>query len=551
VSKLATRLRIGEKIGLGFGAVALIFLAVIWYYDMSLRGVVDDYQRLYGIYGERQARAFAIESHLVHMLQAEERFLRDRDLALAAEARAQAAALQEQAAKLADIDRPSRATAEHIRALTTEFVSSFDAIVEAWRIRGLDETSGLQGAFRRAVHELEERAGHYNVDGLYLLLLQSRRGEKDLGLRREPRYLERVRTLTSEMASAVEASELAAPMKARLLEEVAAYRAALEDYADDVLAGEAIEGGKGPFRDAAHRIEALLSSHHVPGLEAEILQMRRREKDYLLRGDAAYVDMVQGIADGIRQRIDASAVEEDQKDALLGLLEGYRRDFLSLVEQDRRIAQLTEEMYRAVNRITPLAEANLADASTAMQTHGSEMAEASAKRTRLAAAIALAAALLGAALAALITNRIVRPLRRMAGLTDRMTRENPSERIPTDPIGRDEVNAMAIALNTLADHRAKLLRWWRSSMKEAIALRDSARSAEERERLEAVRELREALAAKLEQLRELLGRLRYRADRIDTVAERLRAGGGDRGGAAELREAAAELRAAADIVANA
>ncbi|MCF7984870.1 MAG: HAMP domain-containing protein, partial [Thiohalocapsa sp.] len=472
MSKLATRLRIGEKIGLGFGAVALIFLAVIWYYDMSLRGVVDDYQRLHGIYGERQARAFAIESHLVHMLHAEERFLRDRDLALAAEARAQAAALQEQAAKLADIDRPSRATAEQVRALTTEFVSRFDAIVEAWRIRGLDETSGLQGAFRRAVHELEERAGHYNVDGLYLLLLQSRRGEKDLGLRREQRYLERVRALTTEMASAVEASELAAPMKARLLEEVAAYRAALEDYADDVLAGEAIEGGKGPFRDAAHRIEALLSSHHVPGLEAEILQMRRREKDYLLRGDAAYVDMVQGIADGIRQRIDASAVAEDQKDALLGLLEGYRRDFLSLVEQDRRIAQLTEEMYRAVNRITPLAEANLADASRAMQTHGSEMAEASAKRTRLAAAIALAAALLGAALAALITNRIVRPLRRMAGLTDRMTRENPSERIPTDPIGRDEVNAMAIALNTLADHRAKLLRWWRSSMKEAIALRD-------------------------------------------------------------------------------
>ncbi|MCF7992473.1 MAG: HAMP domain-containing protein [Thiohalocapsa sp.] len=551
MSKLATRLRIGEKIGLGFGAVALIFLAVIWYYDMSLRGVVDDYQRLHGIYGERQARAFAIESHLVHMLHAEERFLRDRDLALAAEARAQAAALQEQAAKLADIDRPSRATAEQVRALTTEFVSRFDAIVEAWRIRGLDETSGLQGAFRRAVHELEERAGHYNVDGLYLLLLQSRRGEKDLGLRREQRYLERVRALTTEMASAVEASELAAPMKARLLEEVAAYRAALEDYADDVLAGEAIEGGKGPFRDAAHRIEALLSSHHVPGLEAEILQMRRREKDYLLRGDAAYVDMVQGIADGIRQRIDASAVAEDQKDALLGLLEGYRRDFLSLVEQDRRIAQLTEEMYRAVNRITPLAEANLADASRAMQTHGSEMAEASAKRTRLAAAIALAAALLGAALAALITNRIVRPLRRMAGLTDRMTRENPSERIPTDPIGRDEVNAMAIALNTLADHRAKLLRWWRSSMKEAIALRDSTRSEEERERLEAVRELREALAAKLEQLRELLGRLRYRADRIDAVAERLRAGSGDRGGAAELREAAAELRAAADIVANA
>jgi methyl-accepting chemotaxis protein len=548
VNKLATRLRIGEKIGLGFGLVGLIFLGVIWHYHGNLRDILAAQQELTSVYGARQARAFAIESRLTAMRGAGDRFLLTRDTAFAEQAQEQAAALRRQAELLADIDTESRRTAEQISALSDEFAASFEAIVEAWRTRGLDEDSGLQGAFREAVHELEERAGHYNADRLYLLLMQTRRSEKDLGLRREAQYHHRAQRLLTEMETTLAASALRQDTRQALAAEIATYRRALDDYARTVLGGGDIDGGKGPFRDAAHRIEALLEAHYVPDLEARVLQMRRREKDYLLRGDERYVAMVDEIATDIRDRIAASAVADGEKAQLEVLLDGYLRDFHALVDQDKRIAGLTDAMYQAAGRITPLVEANLNEATAQLERRSAEIAEASAERARWSLIVAGLAALLGSLLAVLITLRIVRPVRAMAGLLDRLTRENPSDRIPTDPAGRDEINAMAIALNTMADHKAKFFDWWRSSMQEAIAVRDLEQARTDDERVDAAQELRAAASAKLEQLHAVRDQLLAEVDRVDQVAGQLGDGEAARRAAGALHDAAADLRTLIRIV---
>jgi hypothetical protein len=57
--------------------------------------------------------------------------------------------------------------------------NSFLSIVDAWKKKGLDHSSGLQGRFRTTAHELEALAENFKVDRLYLLLLQLRRREKD------------------------------------------------------------------------------------------------------------------------------------------------------------------------------------------------------------------------------------------------------------------------------------------------------------------------------------------------------------------------------------
>lgn len=552
MNKLATRLRIGEKIGLGFGAVGLIFLGVIWYYHLTLNKVVEDYQRLNAVYGERQSHAFAIEHHLGGMLSAAERFLMTRDTDHAGQTRAQAAALSAQAEELADIDAASRLTAGQLQRLTEDFTASFDAIVEAWRARGLDENAGLQGAFRDAAHELEARAGHYNVDQPYLLLLQIRRREKDLGLRRDPQYLQTVQQLLDEMTTSISESDLPQPVKQDISEELSTYRAELDAYAEIVLSGEKIGGGKGPFRDTAHRIESLLSAHYVSDLETRLLQLRRREKDYLLRGDERYIRMVDAISADISDQIAASDIAEAEKAELATLLNGYERDFHALVEQDRRIATLTAQMYQAAARVTPLVEANLAEAMQLMQAMSSEIADTSAARARASLVAAAAAAALGTLFAILITIRIVRPVRSMAGLLDRLTRENPTDRMPTDPHGRDEINAMAVAVNTMADHKATFSKWWRSSMQEAIALRDRHQAKDPDERAEAEHELQAAVTAKLVQINAIKSELLAQAERISTVAERLSQGNGHgnerREASTDLRDAAAGIRTLVSVI---
>jgi methyl-accepting chemotaxis protein len=548
VKWLANRLRIGEKIVLGFGAVGLIFLGVIYYYHINLRDIVGAYQGLSAVYGARQAHAFEIESRLTAMRSAADRFLLTRDMAFAEDALAQAGDLRQAADELAAVDAASARTAAAIRSLGDDVAVRFDAIVEAWRIRGLDEDSGLQGAFRQAVHELEERAGHYNVDRLYLLLLQVRRGEKDLGLRREEQYRERVHQLLDAMQAEVAASELRPDTKDAVSAEIAAYRAEFDTYADKVLSGAAIDGGKGAFRDRAHRIEDLLQAHYIPDLEAAIMQMRRREKDYLLRGDAGYVAMVDAIADDIGTRIAASDVAADEQEALQALLAAYRRDFHALVDKNRRIGQLTDAMYDAAGRITPLVEANLVEATETMERMSREISATSAERARWSLIVAGIAPILGFLLALFITARIVRPVHRMAALLDRLTRENPKERIDTDPAGRDEINAMAIAVNTMADHKARFSEWWRSSMQEAIASRDLSQAEAEDERVEAALELSKAADAKLEQLNVERERLLADAERLDALAAEMEGRARTRAKARELRSIAGGLKTLVGMV---
>jgi methyl-accepting chemotaxis protein len=540
--KLASRFRIGEKIVLGFGAVGLIFLGVIWFYHASLRDMADAYQDLSAVYGARQAHAFAIESRVTAMRSAADRFLLTRDMAFAEQTLAEAAQLRAETDELARIDDTSRGTAAAIGTLVENFAQRFKAIAEAWRIRGLDEDSGLQGAFREAVHELQARAAHYNVDRLYLLLLQVRRGEKDLGLRREPQYQERVEGLLDEMQAALTASSLRDDTKQALSDEIAAYRDRFTRYAGRVLAGEPTGGGKGPFRDRAHRIEHLLQAHYIPDLETAILQMRRREKDYLLRGDAEYIAMVDAIADDIATRISSSAVAADQKAGLMALLDNYRRDFHALVAQNNRIGQLTAEMYQAAARITPLVESNLADATATMAQKSAEIAESSAKRARWSLLVAAIAPVLGFVLALVITSRIVRPVQRMVGLLDQLTHEVPRERLDTDPAGRDEINAMAIALNTLADHRARFSEWWRSSMQAAVACRDMSEADSDDERVEAALELRKAASAKLAQLDGERDRMLDEAARLDAIAASQSHNARGRARANELQRIAGNLR---------
>lgn len=54
MGKLASKLRIGEKIGFGFGLVGLLFLGVIWQYHSTLQQSLVDYQHLQDHFGAKK-----------------------------------------------------------------------------------------------------------------------------------------------------------------------------------------------------------------------------------------------------------------------------------------------------------------------------------------------------------------------------------------------------------------------------------------------------------------------------------------------------------------
>lgn len=520
MKRLYMQFRIGEKVAISFGLMGLLFLAVIWQYNQTLQRSLSDYQRLQGVFAAKKSHALLIENHMLKARRAEKDFLLHRSEESAVAVTESLNRVLAQAEALSQVDSQGAETGARIADLVRTYQQRFDAVAEAWHTKGLDHNSGLQGAFRDAVHELEARAEHFKIGGLYLQLLQIRRGEKDLGLRREALYRDKVIGLIGAFEDRIKTSGLGTELKQGLLREANVYRETFLIYAEAVMAQKDIQGGKGSFRQAAHRIEALLNTHFVSDLGRNILQLRRREKDYLLRGDRQYVDMALREQERIENQLDNSAIAEVDKRELKDLLNAYRRDFLALVEQNREIDRLHSEMRSAVAEMTPLLHSNVREAERTLQVSTERLHTSSAADARFMLWVAALAALLGVIYTMVtITLGIARPLRRMAGLLDQVAYEEPIERIPTVPGGRDEVNAMAQSVNAMADHKAHFLDWWKSSMREAEALEQASAqpdSVEAREELEQSQRAKQVLGRELqEKIRTLIRSVSEHAQRLE------------------------------------
>jgi len=526
VDRLFSRLRIGEKIAIGFAVVGLLLAGVIWHYHETLHSVLNDYQELQAVFEQRKSLALEIEIEMAAARDAEKNFLLHRREHFAQELRLHLQAVQQKVSALAAIDPPSQQTAEALRPLLKAYEESFTGVADAWRSMGLDENSGIQGAFREKIHRLHELAGQYNVDALYVLLLQIRRSEKDLALRQETTYRDRVRMLLGDFRRLLDQSQLPTPVRRQLLAEVAAYARGFEAYAAIILQRGGTAGGQGPFRDAARRIETLLDAYHIPNLETNVLRLRRREKDFLLRGDESYPPMVVDIARTIRTQVNESPIAASDKALLLGLLRDYQRSFLVLVSQRGTIAELTREMDAAAARVTPLIQRNAEQANATMAVRVSEIAAASRASAQVDLVVLLAATVLAIVIATVVTLRIVRPVRQMAGLLDDLAYGTPTDRVAVVADGRDEVNAMGESLNALLDHRATFLGWWKASMTELTALRELESAATDEACDAANRELRAAVIAKVQQLNALRGRLLQHGQRLLATTRAAYAAGG-------------------------
>jgi methyl-accepting chemotaxis protein len=205
----------------------------------------------------------------------------------------------------------------------------------------------------------------------------------------------------------------------------------------------------------------------------------------------------------------------------------YRRDFLALVEQNDRITRMTAEMEQAVSEITRVVRERVEAANRDMAQKSAEIEATSERQERLMLAMVATALLLGVLFAFLITVRIVRPLRTMAGILDQLAHQETSERLPYYPNGRDEVNEMAGSVNLMAENRSRFIGWWQNAMREANACEalELALQAPEQaaERQLATEELRAALAARHEllfqqfhKLHRLNGNIMQQADALSS-----------------------------------
>ena len=228
-------------------------------------------------------------------------------------------------------------------------------------------------------------------------------------------------------------------------------------------------GLQGSFRNAVHALESIVSGLNNDKIYLDLLQLRRREKDYLLRGDEKYVELASNLIQVIETQVKESQFSLDDKTKFISLLKNYQSDFMALVEQNKHIAGVVKEMEHSAANVTQLINQNVIISNEDMARMTNDINNSSLERERLMLWLVLSAIILGIYLALSITSKIVKPLRKMAILLQELTYVESIEHMPYQPEGRDEVNAMAGSLNVLTDHRKRFINWWKTSMSEVEA----------------------------------------------------------------------------------
>jgi HAMP domain-containing protein len=469
MNKLLIQLRIGEKIAIGVGAIGLLFLGVIWLYQQTLNQSLSDYESLVEVHAANKDHLAGIENHLLLARHFGAQYRLARDAEDAQQVIASLDLAQQGVKRLSETYQSNEPLATQLNTQLHAYREHFKAVEEAWIVKGINEDAGLQGSFRDAVHDLQAMASNLNADNIYLTLLKIRRGEKDLGLRREALYQQRVHNLIERFKQEVEDSHLLNAVKEQLLAEMEIYRNQFDIYAEKALSGQGIEGGKGPFRDSAHRLEDMINQYYVPDLERDILQLRRREKDYLLRGDDKYVEMAVNQISGIAEQLQSSSISAEERAQFIALLDRYQHDFLALAEQNQRIRQLTQQMEERANQVALLVNQNVSLANSAM----TELMEQITLRVEERTTWMLWVIVITIGLAILFTTRItaliVSPMREMEAVLETLTHTELISPIRHIDGGRDEINHMAGFINTLVDHRNRFINWWRNSMNQEEA----------------------------------------------------------------------------------
>lgn len=207
-------------------------------------------------------------------------------------------------------------------------------------------------------------------------------------------------------------------------------------------------GLEGALRQRAHAMEALLQDDASAALAKGLLELRRAEKDFLLRGMLMYAQAFDKYAQDYRAAIRLAAMPADRRQRLLQLTDEYQALFHDYAATEAAVDNASAEYLAAVHAVEPLLDRLHARASATAA--GTRATLDRLGRTTLwtvagAGAIAL---LLGLAVALLVSREVGRALREFLAFASGIAAGDLSARLRIGP--RTELGVLAASLNRMA-----------------------------------------------------------------------------------------------------
>ncbi|BBN82797.1 methyl-accepting chemotaxis protein [Pseudoalteromonas sp. A25] len=202
----------------------------------------------------------------------------------------------------------------------------------------------------------------------------------------------------------------------------------------------------GELRAAVHEVETLLKERENYELLAMMLQLRRAEKDFMLRLDTKYLTKFSGLVSQFSAQIKSADLPTSYQNDLLRLLVVYESKFAALVTAQVKLGLNLEsgalgEMKKSVE-ISEELVTKVVEATT------EEIAKSSESVQFIAFAIFAIAAVIVMVLVLSTSNSIVRPVERVYLTIERIRKEN-NLGLQIEQSGNDEITIMTRDFNSL------------------------------------------------------------------------------------------------------
>ena len=319
--------------------------------------------------------------------------------------------------------------------------------------------------------QAQESVQRLNTD-----VLMFRRHEKDFLLRFEARYLERMQQDYSgmqQLTNSLDANLQRHGIDRGPLHEFnqlteryqQSFAALVRQY--QMMGLTPNDGLQGELRQAAQQIESIIQQRSDDRLMAQLLQLRRHEKDFLLRRDADYYQRFGQDAQSLQRAIQIGIVDATSRQQVLQLLADYQQAFSNLVSayQQAGLDQnsgLQGEMRRAIHA-TEQSLQQLSDAT------GQAIADAVARTQWLALSFFVLVLLVVLGLVFLTSRSILQPILAVCQTVGLIRRDNDfRQRIQVE--GKDEMTQLAHDVNGMIGDFQDLV----NNVNQALEMLDTA-----------------------------------------------------------------------------
>jgi methyl-accepting chemotaxis protein len=191
-------------------------------------------------------------------------------------------------------------------------------------------------------------------------ILELRRNEKDFLARKDLKYLDKFNKKITHIKKTLSDLERSFIENNNDTREINQLKNVLVDYnkhfkllveAQQRIGLNPKDGLYGELRSAVQEVEKLLGNQEFK-LLSNMLQLRRNEKDFMLRLDEKYLTRWQGNASVFVDNINDSSLESSLKSQIIKLLAVYQSDFENLVNAQKEMGLDSNSGIQGVMRAT-------------------------------------------------------------------------------------------------------------------------------------------------------------------------------------------------------